>query len=60
MRDSDQSAERRVPKKRPVRAKITPVEPQPLTSNAGIFKIMGIGKSKKQGGYSWRKHEISI
>lgn len=29
-----------------------------LTAEAGIFKIRGIGESKRSGGYSTRKHEI--
>ncbi len=31
---------------------------KPLTRDAGIFKIRGIGESKEPGGWSWRKHEL--
>ena len=32
---------------------------KPLTPDAGIFKIRGIGESKEPDGYSWRKHELA-
>lgn len=31
---------------------------KPLTRESGIFKIVGIGESKKPGGYSTCKHEL--
>ncbi len=33
---------------------------KPLTLDAGIFKIIGIGESKKPGGYSTCKHELDL
>ncbi|TAK30115.1 MAG: hypothetical protein EPO21_19810 [Chloroflexota bacterium] len=60
MRAKEPAGESRLSKKRTVKVKTTPAEFPVFTSNAGLFKIAGIGKSKKPGGYSWRKHEITI
>jgi len=43
-----------------VRKSATQKELPAFTESAGLFKIAGIGKSKKPGGFSWRKHEIPI
>jgi hypothetical protein len=31
-----------------------------LTKKDGIFRLIGIGKTKVTGGFSWRKHELGI
>ena len=47
-------------KKTATRKSTAQKELQVFTDKAGLFKIAGIGKSKKPGGFSWRKHEITI
>ena len=55
MRAKEQAGKKTTTRKRP-----SGKELQVFTEKAGLFRIAGIGSSKKPGGFSWRKHEIAI
>ncbi len=55
------SVEKQKPRKTPRKEKSSFARSsvgRPLSLKDGIFKIIGIGESKKPGGYSTCKHEL--
>ncbi|MBI2939756.1 MAG: hypothetical protein HYY04_04895 [Chloroflexi bacterium] len=58
MATKKQAAEQGEAKRRRAERTAWLVRPRPLTPDSGIFRLVGIGDSGLEGGFSWRKHDL--